>query len=300
MKSIEDVKKFFKNAAISTNPKMDENVLDKVLIANEKKTNTRSAAIGPNIRRTIMKSPITKLAAAAVIVTLVVLGLFELTGTESTSGVVWADVVRKVEASRGNVVRCREAASFQSSEITNYSITYTSPRYSRKDFYEGGQNTHTYYEDFSGSDTVIFTGVYHKHKHYISDTHPNSKYEFFLEQHEQWMNPKYLVQRILSGEHRNLGQETIDGILCEGIETTDPAALGPLPGPVNRLEVEFRLWVDVETKYPVLFEGKMSGEAEGKWMESEWVMDQFQWDVELDPDFLKANIPPDYVDMRTL
>ena len=56
----------------------------------------------------------------------------------------------------------------------------------------------------------------------------------------------------------------------------------------------------METKYPVLFESKMSGEAEGKWMESEWAMDHFQWDVELDPSFLKANIPPDYVDMRTL
>jgi hypothetical protein len=147
---------------------------------------------------------------------------------------------------------------------------------------------------------MIFTGLYHIHKHYISDTHQNTKNEYFLEQHEQWLNPRYLVQRILSGKHRSLGQKTIDGVLCEGIETTDPAALGPLPGPISRLEIEFQLWVDVETKYPVLFKGKMSGEAEGKWMESEWIMDEFQWDVELDPDFLKANIPPDYVDMRTL
>jgi hypothetical protein len=35
-------------------------------------------------------------------------------------------------------------------------------------------------------------------------------------------------------------------------------------------------------------------------MESEWVLDQFQWDVELDPNLLEPNIPPDYVDMRTL
>jgi len=114
------------------------------------------------------------------------------------------------------------------------------------------------------------------------------------------MNPRYLVQRILSGEHRNLGQKTIEGILCEGIETTDPAALGPLPGPINRLEVEMRLWVNVETGYPVLFEWKVDAEAEGQVIANESVMDQFQWDVELDPSFLKPNIPPDYVDMRTL
>jgi hypothetical protein len=114
------------------------------------------------------------------------------------------------------------------------------------------------------------------------------------------MNSGYLVQRILFGEHRKLGQKTIEGVLCEGIETTDPAVLGPLPGPVNRLGVEMRLWVSVETKYPIMFESKISVEAEGQAMSSEGVMDQFQWDVELDPSFLKANIPPDYVDMRTL
>jgi len=300
MKSIEDVKKFFKNAAINTNAKMDETVLDKVLIAHEKTTNTKSAGIEPNIRRTIMKSPIIKTAAAAVIIALVVLGLFEFIGTENTSGVVWADVVRKVEASRGSIVRYMGTSSFQPSDITNYSMTYTSPRYSRKDFYEGGQISHTYYNDYSGSDTETLTGVYHKHKHYISHTYQKSKDEFLLEQHDDWINPRYLVQTILSGEHRNLGQKTIEGVLCEGIETTDPASMGPTPEPIDRLDVLLRLWVSVETGYPVLFESKISGEHNGQVGGSEGVMDQFQWDVELDPSFLEPNIPPDYVDMRTL
>jgi len=68
MKSADEIKKFFKNAAIDTNPKMDEAVLNKVLIANEKTTNPKSAAIVPNLRRTIMKNPITKIAAVLAIV----------------------------------------------------------------------------------------------------------------------------------------------------------------------------------------------------------------------------------------
>ena len=295
MKSIEDVKKFFKNAAISTNPKMDENVLNKVLIAHEKTKNTKSAAIEPNIRRTIMKSPITKLAAAAVVIALIVLGLFEFIGTKSTSGVAWAEVTRKVETSRGSVVRCKETSSFQPLGETDYSITYTSPRYSRKDVYKAGQITLSYYNDF---DTMTFTAVNHTHKHYLSTT--STTMEGFLEKQEDWMNPRYLVQKILSCEHRELGQKTIDGVLCEGIETTDPAVFGPLPGPVDRLEVEMRLWVNVETQYPVMFEWKVNAEAEGQVVESEGVMDQFQWDMELDPNFLEPNIPPDYTDMRTL
>ena len=300
MKSTEDIKRYFQKATLSTNRDKHEAIFEKIQDAQDQSKTTAPALSGFNLRSNIMKNPITKIAAAGVIIALVVLGLFEFIDTENTSGVVWAEVARKVEASRGSIVRCRETSSFQPSDETDYSITYTSPRYSRKDFYKEGQIIHTYYNDYSGSDTVTLTGVYHKHKHYISHTYQKSKNEFFLEQHDDWINPRYLVQRILSGEHRELGQKTIEGVLCEGIETTDPAALGPLPGPVNRLEVEFRLWVNVETKYPVLFESKMSGEAEGKAMSSEWVMDQFQWDVELDPSFLEPNIPPDYVDMRTL
>jgi outer membrane lipoprotein-sorting protein len=99
---------------------------------------------------------------------------------------------------------------------------------------------------------------------------------------------------ILPVEHSKLGQETIEGVLCEGIETTDPVCLGPLPGQVNNMEVEFRLWVSAETGYPVMYESKMSGEHEGEVWESESVTDQFQWDVELDPSIFDPNIPPDY------
>ena len=70
-----------------------------------------------------------------------------------------------------------------------------------------------------------------------------------------------------------------------------------LPGPVERLEIEFQLWVSVETGYPVLFESKISAEAEGNQLESQAVLDQFQWDVELDPGIFEPNIPPDYIDI---
>ena len=68
MKSADEIKKFFRSAAIDTNPKMDEAVLNKVLIANEKTTNPKSAAILPNLRRIIMKNQITKYAAVLAIV----------------------------------------------------------------------------------------------------------------------------------------------------------------------------------------------------------------------------------------
>jgi hypothetical protein len=92
MKSADKIKKFFKNAAINTNPKMDEAVLNKVFIAHKKITNTKSATIKPNIRRTIMKNPITKLAAAVVIITAIMLGMYALTGSVDGTSITMAQV----------------------------------------------------------------------------------------------------------------------------------------------------------------------------------------------------------------
>ena len=114
------------------------------------------------------------------------------------------------------------------------------------------------------------------------------------------MNPKHLVQTILSCEHRKIGQKTIEGVLCEGLETTDPAFLGPLPEPVSRLEVQLRLWVNSDTEFPILLEWKVMIEVDGNVMAKECMLDQFQWDVELDPSLFEPNIPSDYTDMRSL
>jgi hypothetical protein len=283
------------NLSFTASAAMHDRILNDVLAAQEQTKKTKSGLAQPNLWRTVMKSRIVKLAAAAAIIAVVVLGLFEFVKTENKSGVVWAEVAKKVEGSRGLIVRCRETSSFLSNE-DDYSIKYFSPTHSRTDTYKGGQITHTYYEDFN---TKTLTAVYHTRKHYLSTTFTPSK-GGFLEKQEDWMNPRYLVQTILSREHMILGQKTIDSVLCEGIETTDPGVLGPLPGPVSRLDVEMRLWVDAKTEYPVLFEGKIHAEAEGKTMSSECLMDQFQWDVELDSILFEPNIPPDYKDMRNL
>jgi hypothetical protein len=295
MRPADNINELIKKLQLKASADLDRRVHDDISMTLAEPDKTKSAISQPKIRRTIMKSPIIKLAAAAVIIALVVLGLFEFIGTENTSGVVWAEVVRKVEASRGLIFRCTDLSPSNENE---YSIAYTSPRYCRKDFYKDGQIIRTCYTDFTSSDTFTLVDVFHMRKHSLTTTYKKSDYQLFLELHDDWTNPGFLVQMILSGEHSKLGQKTIEGVLCEGIETTDPTCLGPLPEQVNNLQVEFRLWVSSETGYPVLYESKMSGEYEGEVWELESVMDQFQWDVELDPDIFEPNIPPDYEELQ--
>jgi hypothetical protein len=289
--NIEEVIK--KDLNFTAGTELHDRMLDDVLNAQEKSKKTKSALALPNIRRIIMKSSITKLAVAAAVIAVVVLGLVEFIGTGSTSGVVWAEVARKVEASQGLIYRIRgtNSVSLESEDGPDYSMHYLSAAHSRTDGYKNGQIIRSFYRDFEARTGAA---VFHTVKRFIREDLGDNQ---GAQSHQDMMNPKHLVQTILSCEHRKLGQKTIEGVLCEGLETTDPAFLGPVPEAINRLEVQLRLWVNAETEYPVLCESKMSCEADGEVMSSEYVVDQFQWDVELDPKLFEPNIPAEYESM---
>ena len=68
MRPAENIEKLIKNINIDTNAKIDEEVLGDVIEAFEKSKGKKTSATEQNIWRIIMKSKITKLAAAAVII----------------------------------------------------------------------------------------------------------------------------------------------------------------------------------------------------------------------------------------
>ena len=98
MRSAENIEKIVKNLDldIDTNAQTDQAVLSKLLDAQTKSMKQQPAVILPNIRKIIMKNPITKLAAAAVIIIAVFIGIDQL-GTNGSS-VVWADVAERFES----------------------------------------------------------------------------------------------------------------------------------------------------------------------------------------------------------
>jgi len=289
MRPAENVKKLIKNLQDKTSPKMDERVLGDVLRALEE-FEQPSALTWPKIRRTIMRSPITKLAVAAAVIAVVALGLFEFIGTGSTSGVVWAEVARKVEASRGVIYRSRGTHSGLGGGSNYSTINYASATHLRFDSYKGDQIIKTIYNDF---DTKTLVLIDHNHKSYIQKT------EERMERQGEWPDPKSLIQMFLSCEYRKLGQKTIDGVLCEGLETTDPTfGLGETNSNFTVDSLVARLWVSVETGYPVLLEFEVTRTAgDNEKLHVTLIADQFQWDVELEAGIFEPNIPPDYIDI---
>ena len=84
----------------------------------------------------------------------------------------------------------------------------------------------------------------------------------------------------------------MDGVLCEGIETTDPT-FGVANFPVDSLVA--RVWVNVETGYPVALEAEIIGDNGQTRITG--ILDQFQWDVELDESVFEPSIPEGYIDI---
>jgi len=212
----------------------------------------------------------------------VLAGVHQFGGSIDGISVVWAEVARKVQASRGVIYRSRTIRSWRSDK-PDYTMNYLSNTQSRLDSYKGDQIIKTIYDDFN-TKTVIL--VDHGHKSYVRMTVEQ------MEQDDFWRDPKSLVQRFLSHEHRELGQKTIDGVLCEGIETTDPTFFGA-DSLLDSLMAQ--IWVSVKTGYPVQFEVEVvrnNGE-----IRIADVADQFQWDVELDESMFEPDIPADYIDI---
>jgi len=262
---------------------------DAVLDAHEQSKQKPSAARLTIPGRTIMKSPIVKLAVAAAIIAVVVLGIFEYIGTESRSksGVVWAEVAKKVEASRGVIYRSRDTAPDSRERGPDYTMHYLSNTKWRRDSYKGDQIIKTFYDDYN-TKTVVF--IDHGHKSYIKKTFER------MEQNDLLRDPKSLIQKFLSHEHRELERKTVEGVLCEGIETTDPT-FDEANFPVDSLMT--RVWVSVETGYPVLLEFEVIRSiGDNEKVHIKGVVDQFKWDVELDPSLFEPNIPADYMQIE--
>ena len=268
-----------KKLSFTAGAELHDRMLDDVLNAQEKSKKTKSAATRPRIGRIIMKSSITKLAAAAVIIIAVLVGI--LLPGKSTTSVAWAEVAQKVQASRGVIFRSRDGGLGSRDGGPDYIMNYLYSTQSRLDFYKGDQIIKTIYDDFNTKTVVL---VDHGHKSYIKKTFEQ------MEQNHLLSDPKSLVQRFLSHEHRKLGQKTVEGVLCEGIETTDPAFDGT-DYPTDSLMAQ--VWVSVETGYPVQIEIEIV-RNNGQIRLAD-IVDQFQWDVELDESMFEPNIPADYM-----
>jgi hypothetical protein len=253
--------------------------------ATEKRRSSPLVPDRKNTGRWIMKYPITKLAAAAAIITAVVLGLNILGGPDMAT-VVLADVAEKIGQAKNCVFK--ETITMSSEDnVTNAfdsSVYYTEGAV-REDVYANGQIISQMYLKFLDGFVIA---VDHKSRMF-------RKIDLAGEDIEKLspVRPKNLFDLILSkGEYKKLGRRTVDGVLSEGFEFDDTRAM--LSMEKDKIKnVVTRLWVDVATDLPVRAEVDciLTNNSEAT-----VVMHDPAWNIELASDFFEPKIPVGYVE----
>ena len=241
--------------------------------------------------RYIMKSPITKLAAAVVIVIgIIIAGSFFI---EMGGSVALGSVLERIEQA--------QAFMYKMKMTTTGAMMQGMPAV--KSEMEGTVTISTEYGMKMEMTTMIDTNnpqkitqqmyVLPDQKAMIMVMPEQKKYmrmefddDMLAKMKKQSNDPRDMVKQILNCKYTDLGRSTIDGVEVEGFETTDPAYAG---GAVENLKV--RLWVDVKSRLPVRTEMdyKMNNQ-----MEISGAIYDYQWDVQLDAKEFEPKIPADY------
>ena len=236
----------------------------------------------PKTGRRIMIAPFAKLAAAAVIVLAVLLGL-NVIETPHTGGVAWAQVPERVASADAFIfsltIRVGDGEATTTAEQTTAQwVFYLSEAYGfRMDIHADD----TVVSWYVGPEADKLITVIPAEKTWFESPLPDDQADAMP---EEYKDPTDYIRRFMERPYKELGPSTIDGIEVEGIEVADP----PTDGESMENAVG-RMWVDVTTELPVRIE--IEGTAEGRPVQ--WLMD-FQWSEAVAPALFEPNIPAEY------
>lgn len=253
---------------------------------------------GPTVGiwRTIMKSRITRLAAAAVIVLGVIAALNFF---RETSGVVWAEVVQRLEniktvsykitADIKGMPGLPEGYTTHTIQVVTVSYEQGAVRIDSTAQVPGGKRTSQTYILFEES--VVFTIIPDQKKYFkvtIGD-------EQMRKMGEEKGDPVTLLKAMLEHKYTELGRKTIDGVAAWGIEVSDPklgTKMGSFISGGMFDQTTVQLWVDQKHELPIRIYA--TGSSKDGRASMEMVYDNFQWDIKIDPARLLPEIPSDY------
>lgn len=285
MRPGDNIEKKIERLHFKAGAKMHDRILSDVLKAHNESKKAESAALQPNVWRIIVKSRITKLAAVAVIIIAVLIGINHFGGSLDMASVAWGEVIRKAEVVSSLMAEVTIEISFRGNNKLFYKEDiYVDGDYgTRSNIYRNGE---LFLIKYRLHNKKIAYQIQPKEKKYV-------RLDLSGEQAAIGLNPddpRQWLRKILSGDYVELGHGNINGIDVEGIEARNPEITGE--------SMTMRLWVDVETDLPVRIEIEGEDFEAGKMRPQKIITDDFQWDVELDPALFEPNIPDDYTEIQ--
>jgi len=262
----------------------EDEVMNRII--REQSVGLKSAAqagMGLRIRRLIMRDPMIRVAAAAIVIVACVVGAMIWTGTES---VALAEVLARVEQIQAYVYKTKMTTEDSVTGTTRIESTvFVSNEYGMR-IDQTGVHSH------DGQETPIQLRTYLLPQKKIVVTinladkqYGRLKFDDATLENAQTKNrdPREIVKTMLGHQYRELGTSVIDGRKVQGFETTDPAFMSG-----SFKSIRGTLWVDVETWLPVRSETEMEV---GEGVRASAVDYDYQWDAPVDASTFEPEIP---------
>jgi hypothetical protein len=248
------------------------------------------------IWRTIMKSRTSRLAAAAVIMLAVLAGLHFF---DRTSGIVWAEVVKRLEEIKSGTYTITAdikgmpltPEDYVTHVIQDVTLSYeqNAVRIDASVQVPNGTRKSRIYLLFEDR---VLTSLMLDQKKYIEVTIGEEQMKKMSEENG---DPATILKAMLERDYTELGRQTIDGVPSWGIEVSDPklgTKMGRLISGAMFDETTVQLWVDEKSEFPIRLIATGSSK-DGK-TSMKTVYDNFRWNTEIDPALLKPEIPDDF------
>ncbi len=268
---------------------LETDVLSAIVREQKQRLDTpHRASRALSLRSHIMKSPLARISIAAV----VVLGCVIAFQTVMKPSVALADVLTQIEKVSAYMYQTSVSwigeppvyNPFDSNEPTTVLVSQEHG-YAEKNtttMRDPNSQEKSLTEHYLLPDQHKLVTINHKDKQYIEVAFN----EDMVKRQRGQRDARAIVRQILKCEHESLGNDTIDGIDCEGFRTTDPTYAGGLFG-----EVRVELWVDRQTYLPVRLEIEMQVDENSR---LHTISDQFQWDVQVGAQEFEPVIPKGY------
>ncbi len=259
MNATDKIDKLIKNLKTTASPELDRRI--DTLLERSKQSQTRSL----NTWRKIMKNPITKFTAAAIIILAVLIGVYQITGSIDGSGVAWADVIRPV----------LKAVSVEYDAV----IDETGDDPQRFHDVVVGPRIHRSYAEGPVQKAIIDTET--KTLFLLVPSEKTAVTIYFRNLPEK-LNPMSQVQNILlelqddpGFEVQETGPETIDGQAAVGFWATHP-------------QKELMIWADPVTSIPIRIDIKDV-------LAEDVICRNFQFNSQVSQSLMEMEVPQGFV-----
>ena len=292
MNSADKLKRFFKKAELGINSDTDEEIFHDVLEAH-KQTIKQKPAQPANIGRIIMKSPISKIAVAVVVIIAFITGL---TMFNETSGAALANVLTQIEKisaykyQMDMTLSGEKALSGTSVEQKIHGTIFISHEFGMKVTLEtsnpNSKDVMVQETYMLPNDNTLITIIPAQKKY----TRIKTEDTYIEQTKNQYYDPYFMVEQILDCKYKDLGISNLDGIKVRGYQTTDPNYQG---GMYSLSKVDIKLWIDVKTNLPVQMEMNLQKNEQTGYNIS-GIIHNFEWNIPVKASDFEPIIPQDY------